>query len=131
MSDPETPTPGDLRDTEHAQADPAPGYQFPPGTPGKVPEDFAAALDAQAASQLTPEEIAEFRALRAEQKKRDADAAEEAAAAAARLQAPTHNVHLSTGAVVDGSAIATHYATEDGLLIPVAGAYLKPELVTL
>jgi hypothetical protein len=126
----------DLRDSAPKEypelAAPAPeGYQFPPGTPAEVPADFAAARDAQLATQLSAEEIAEFRQLRDEKKKRDAAAAEEAAAAAARLSAPTHDVHLSTGDVVDGSTIATHYATEAGALIPVTGTYLKPELVTL
>jgi hypothetical protein len=110
------------------------GYSFPPGTPATVPADFAAAQaaaqDAVLADRLTPEEIAEFRALRAEKKKRDQEAAEEAAAAAARLSPPTHHVHLADGRVIEGSPIETHYA-EDGGLVAVAGAYAKPEYVTL
>jgi hypothetical protein len=109
---------------------PQEGYQFPAGTPPEVPADFAAAREQQLADQLSPDEIAEFRALRAEKKARDAAAAEEAAAAAARLSPPTHHVHLADGSVVDGSSIETHYATESGLM-PVAAAYPKPEFVTL
>lgn len=100
-------------------------YEFPPGTPPEVPADFGAARDDQLAGQLTREEIAEFRALRAEKKAKDAAAAAAAEEAAARLQAPTHHVHLADGKVIEGSTIATHWATEDGRLIPVAGVYPK------
>jgi hypothetical protein len=112
-------------------AAPEAGYPFPPGTPPVVPADFAQAKEDALADQLTREEIAEFRALRAEKKARDEAAAQEAAAAAARLSAPTHHVLLADGTRVDGSTIATHYATESGDLIPVAGAYLRPEFVSL
>jgi len=90
-----------------------------------VPDDFAAAHEAAVVNsgQLTAEEIAEFRALRAEKKERDRLAAEEAAAAAARLQAPTHHVHLADGTILQGSSIATHYALEDGRVVAVSGAY--------
>jgi hypothetical protein len=107
------------------------GYPFPPGTPEKVPADFAKAQEDAYADRLTPDEIAEFRALRAEKKARDEAAAKEAAEAAAKLSAPTHTVLLADGSRVDGSTIATHYATEAGELVPVAGAFLKPEFVTL
>jgi hypothetical protein len=112
---------------------PAPeqGYPFPPGTPPAVPADFGQAHEDALADQLTREEIAEFRALRREKKERDAAAAAEAAAAAAKLSAPTHTMILADGSKVDGSTIATHYATEDGELVPVTGAWLKPEYVTL
>ena len=95
-----------------------------------VPVDFAAAQEAavEASGQLTAEEIAEFRALRAEKKARDEEAAREAAEAAARLQAPTHHVHLADGTIVQGSAIATHYDTGSGI-VQVAGVYeLEPAL---
>jgi hypothetical protein len=105
-------------------------YDFPPGTPPEVPADFAEARDKQLADQLTPEEVAEFRALRAEKKARDAAALKEAEEAAARLSPPTHTVLLADGSKVDGSQIATHYAIGDEL-VPVAAAYLKPEFVTL
>jgi len=103
----------------------------PAGQPAQtgVPDDFAAAHEAAVVNsgQLTAEEIAEFRALRQEKKDRDAEAAEEAARAAARLQAPTHHVHLADGTVTEGSTIATHYATGDGRLLVVTGVYeLKP-----
>lgn len=118
--------------TEQDPGQPVPAtYQFPPGTPPEVPADFAAAQEQQLANQLTAEEVAEFRALRAEKKARDEQAAKEAAEAAAKLSPPTHNVFLADGAQVDGSTIETHYATESGDLIPVTGAYLKPEYVTL
>jgi len=98
----------------------------PAGVPVQtgVPEDFAAAHEAAVVSsgQLTPEEIAEFRALRQEKRERDEEAARAAAEAAARLQAPTHHVHLADGSVVQGSAIATHY-DEGGRLLQVAGVY--------
>lgn len=102
-----------------------PTYPFPPGTPAEVPADFEkAAVDREASAlQLTAEEIAEFRQLRAEKKAHDEEVAAEAAAAAARLSPPSHHVHLADGSVVEGSTIATHYATEAGQLIPVAGAY--------
>lgn len=96
----------------------------------QVPADFEAAREASLATQLTPDEIAEFRALRAAQKQRDAEAAAEAAAAAARLQPATHFVHLAGGSVVEGSTIETHVDNGNGIY-PVAGAYLKPEFVTL
>jgi hypothetical protein len=111
-------------------ADPG-AYAFPPGTPATVPADFEEARAAALATQLTPEEIAEFRALRAEKKERDRRAAEEAAAAAARLSAPTHHVHLADGSVIEGSSIETHHAPESGGLVQVIGAYAKPEYVTL
>jgi hypothetical protein len=95
----------------------------------EVPADFAAAHEAQLAAALTPEEVAEFRALRAEKKARDAAAAAAVAEAAAKLSPPTHYVHLATGDVVDGSTIATHWCTAAGALIPVAGVFLKPEFV--
>lgn len=127
----------DIRATAHQEypelappeGAPPPGgaYAFPPGTPPEVPADFAAAQEQQLATQLTAEEIAEFRALRAEKKARDKAAAEEAAAAAARLSAPTHHVHLANGQIVDGSAIATHYATEDGKVHAIAGAFPMSE----
>ena len=97
---------------------------FPPGTPAVVPADFAAARDQAYETQLTPEEIAEFRALRADKKARDEAAAAAAAEAAAKLSPPTHHVHLANCDIIDGSTIETHYATGDGDLIPVAGAYL-------
>jgi hypothetical protein len=106
-------------------------YPFPAGTPPVVPADFGQAKEDALADQLTREEIAEFRALRAEKKARDEAAAKEAADAAAKLSAPTHTVVLADGQKVDGSTIATHWAAEDGDLIPVAGAYLKPEFVSL
>jgi len=113
------------------QPGPQDGYEFPPGTPAQVPADFAAAQEQQLATQLTAEEIAEFRALRAEKKRRDQEAADEAAAAAARLSPPTHHVHLAGGQVTDGSAIATHWAGEDGTVHAVAAAYPMAEYVTL
>ena len=112
-------------------AAPETGYQFPPGTPPEVPADFAKAREDAMATQLTAEEIAEFRQLRAEKKANDERVAAEAAAAAARLSPPTHTVRLADGSQVDGSTIATHYATEGGELVPVAGAWPKPEFVTL
>jgi hypothetical protein len=107
-------------------------YNFPPGTPETVPADFGeAAVQREAsASQLTAEEIAEFRALRDEKKARDAAAAEAAAEAAAKRQPDRHHVHLADGSVVDGSTIETHYATEAGGLVPVSGAYPKSEFVS-
>lgn len=134
MSEPSIPN-GDLRPAAAAEypelAQPAPGYAFPPGTPAEVPADFAKAREDLLAGQLTAEEIAEFRALRAEKKANDARVAAEAAEAAARLSPPTHFVHLADGSVVDGSPIATHWATEAGQLLTVAGAHLKPEFVSL
>lgn len=108
-----------------------PGYNFPPGTPAEVPQDFAAAKAAALETQLTPDEIREFRALQAEKKARDQAAADEAAAAAARLSPPTHHVHLADGTVSEGSTIETHYAPAEGGLVPVIGAYPKSEFVTL
>lgn len=122
--------PGPVAGTDPVADVPA-GYPFPAGTPATVPADFEEAKVAALADQLTAEEIAEFRALRAEKKKRDQEAADEAAAAAARLWPPTHHVHLADGTVIEGSTIETHHATEDGVLIPVIGAYAKPEYVTL
>jgi hypothetical protein len=107
------------------------GYQFPPGTPPEVPADFEAARTKALASQLSPEEIAEFRALRAEKKQRDQEAAEEAERAAARLSPPTHRLVLGDGTTVDGSTVETHYAAEDGALVPVASASPHREFVTL
>jgi hypothetical protein len=103
----------------------------PPAPPAKVPADFEQAKVERESAQLTPEEVAEFRALRAAQKDRDAAAAKEAAEAAARLQPLTHHVHLADGSRVDGSTIETHYATEHGQMLPVAGAWLKPEFANL
>jgi len=99
-----------------------------------VPADFEAAREASLATQLTPDEIAEFRALRAAQKLRDAEAAAEAAAAAARLQPATHFVHLADGTVIDGSPIETHVDMgTDGKsrLFTVAGAFIKSEFISL
>jgi hypothetical protein len=112
-------------------------YPFPPGTPATVPADFdaeaaqreLAALRAQQASQLSPEEIAEFRQLREEKKANDARVAAEAEAAAATLQPSRHHVHLADGHVVDGSTIETHVDYGDGL-VHVAAAYPKSEFVT-
>src|ERR1700685_452546 len=84
-----------------------------------VPADFAAAQEAAAAAQLTPEEIAEFRALRQAKKDADAQALKDAEEAAARLQPATHHVHLADGRVVEGGAIQTHVDDGDG---PVAVA---------
>jgi hypothetical protein len=121
----------ELRAPAAPSQQPAPGYEFPPGTPAQVPADFGAAQEQQLATQLTAEEIAEFRALRAEKKARDLAAAEEAKAAAARLSPPTHHVHLAGGQVVDGSSIETHWAGEDGTVHAVAGAYPMAEFATL
>jgi hypothetical protein len=98
-------------------------------------EDQAATVQASAAlnlppGQLTPEEIAEFRALRAEKKLRDEEAAREAEEAAAKLQAPTHWVRLADGAVVQGSAIATHYDNGSGLVAVESAHELSPVLIT-
>lgn len=114
-----------------APAAPETGYQFPPGTPPEVPADFAKAREDALANQLTAEEIAEFRQLRAEKKANDERVKREAEEAAARLSPPTHSVLLADGSRVDGSTIATHYATESGDLVPVAGAWLKPEFAAL
>ena len=95
----------------------------------EVPFDVQeAAVAAQA--QLTPEEVAEFRQLRADRKAADEAAAKAAEEAAARLQPDTHHVHLGDGRVVTGSSIATHYDDGDGP-VPVAGAYLRREFVSL
>jgi hypothetical protein len=109
-------------------------YQQGPSGPVAVPAavDFEAQAvlrDAQAAAdasatQLTAEEIAEFRQLRREKRERDEDAAKEAAAAAARLTPPTHWVHLADGSVIDGHQIATHY-DEGGRVTPVAAVFEK------
>ena len=69
-------------------------------------------------------------AILARERWRDLEAATEAAAAAARLQPNTHFVHLAGGSVVEGSTIETHVDNGNGIY-PVAGAYLKPEFVTL
>lgn len=98
------------------------------GTP-VVPADFAVAEETQAANQLTAEEVAEFRALRADKKANDERVAAEVAASAANLAAPTHHVHLADGSVVQGSTIATHYAHENGRTVPVSGVYeIEPTL---
>jgi hypothetical protein len=136
MTDPNVPPSEDLRAAapreypELGEPFKPATYPFPPGTPREVPADFAAAQEAQLADRLTAEEIAEFRALRAEKKKRDQEAADEAAAAAARLSAPTHHVHLADGRVIDGSQIATHYHGDDGL-VAVAGAHPMTAHITL
>lgn len=101
--------------------DPETGRQL---TADEVPADFAKAQEDAMATQLTAEEVAEFRALRAEKKARDEQAAQEAAEAAARLTQPTHFVHLADGTVVDGHAIATHYDTGDGV-VPVVSVHEK------
>jgi len=98
--------------------------------PMPVPAEFAPHVP----DALTPDEIAEFRALRAAQKLRDAEAAAEAAAAAARLQPATHFVHLADGTVIDGSPIETHVDMgTDGKsrLFTVAGAFIKSEFISL
>lgn len=105
-------------------------YNFPPGTPDEVPADFAKAREDALASQLTPAEIAEFRALQQEKRDRDAAAAAEAAAAAAKLSPPTHYLTLADGSTVDGSTIETHVDTGHGL-VPVAAAWPKPEFVSV
>lgn len=106
-----------------------PSYPFPPGTPERVPADFAQERDQAFANQLTPEEVAEFRALRKEKKERDEAAAKAVAEAAAKLSPPTHHVHLADGSLTEGSTIETHWAAEGGDLIPVTGAWLKAEYV--
>jgi hypothetical protein len=105
-------------------------YPFPPGTPDRVPADFEQERAQAFADMLTPEEVAEFRALRAEKKARDEQAAEDAAEAAAKLTPPTHHVHLADGSQVEGSTIESHWATADGRLVPVMSAYPKAEYVT-
>jgi len=95
-----------------------------------VPADFAAAQEAAQSAQLTAEEVAEFRALRAAKKAADAQALQDAEEAAARLQPATHFVHLADGSVGEGSSIATHVDNGGGPL-PVTGTFLKPEFVTL
>lgn len=101
------------------------------GTPveQEVPADFAAQQEAAQSAQLTPEEVAEFRALRQAKKDADAKALADAEEAAARLQPHTHLVHLADGQIVEGSTIATHVDNGDGPL-PVTGTYLKPKFVT-
>jgi hypothetical protein len=136
VSQPYEPPQQDLRAAAPAEY---PELQGPPETfglnaagvpvPMPVPADFAAEHERQMAFQLTPEEIAEFRALRADAKKRAQEAADEAAAAAARLQPATHFVHLADGSIGEGSPIETHVDTGHGIY-PVAGAFLKPEFVT-
>jgi hypothetical protein len=98
--------------------------------PKDVPADFAKDQEDAQSAQLTPEEVAEFRALRKAKKDEDERVAAEAAEAAARLQPDTHHVHLADGTVVDGSSIATHVDNGDGPL-PVAGTFLKREFVNL
>jgi len=105
-------------------------YPFPPGTPDKVPADFEAAAVDRLSAQLTAEEVAEFRALRAEKKANDERVAREAEEAAAKLMPPTHHVHLASGGIVGGSTIETHWVMENGDLIPVIGAWPLPEYVT-
>ncbi len=94
-----------------------------------VPADFEKAKVERDTASLSPEEIAEFRALRAAKKARDEQVAKDAAEAAAALSPPTHRVHLADGTTVEGSTIATHYVTEKGDLVPVTGAYPLPEFV--
>jgi hypothetical protein len=126
MTTPDFPPPG--------PAPAPPTYPFPPGTPETVPEDFdaeamkreLAELRAKQSGQLTAEEVAEFRQLRADKKAADEKAAADAAAAAALLQPDTHHVHLSDGSVVDGSTIETHYTDAAGMVYTVAGAYPMP-----
>jgi hypothetical protein len=127
--DPTQPVPG-TRD--EAPRDSLPGgpttYGLgPDGVP--VPMPVPAEFQPHVPDALTAEEIAEFRALRAAQKLRDQEAADEAAAAAARLQPATHFVHLADGSIGEGSPIETHVDTGHGIY-PVAGAFLKPEFVT-
>jgi hypothetical protein len=98
--------------------------------PKDVPADFDKEQADAKAAQLTPEEVAEFRALRQAKKDEDERVAREAAEAALLLQPDTHHVHLADGSVVDGSSIATHYDLGDGPL-PVAGSFLKREFVNL
>lgn len=106
-------------------------YEFPEGTPAEVPADFGAAKEEQLAGQLTAEEVAEFRELRAAKKRKDAAVAAEAEAAAARLSPPTHHVHLADGRVIEGSTIATHWQGEDDELTAVAAVYPKSEFASL
>jgi hypothetical protein len=127
--DPNQPVPG-TRD--EAPRDSLPGAPVtyglgPDGVP--VPMPVPAEFAPHVPDALTAEEIAEFRALRDEKKRRDAEAAEEAAAAAGRLQPATHLVHLADGSVVDGSAVETHVDNGHGPYA-VTGAFLKPEFVT-
>jgi hypothetical protein len=127
--DPTQPVPG-TRD--EAPRDSLPGAPTtyglgPDGVP--VPMPVPAEFQPHVPDALTAEEIAEFRALRAAQKLRDQEAADEAAAAAARLQPATHFVHLADGSIGEGSPIETHVDTGHGIY-PVAGAFLKPEFVT-
>jgi hypothetical protein len=116
---------------------PTPAYAQGPAGPVEFDtrrgfEEQAAATQASQAlnlppGQLTPDEIAEFRALRAEKRLRDEEAAREAEAAAARLQEPTHAVLLAGGEWVKGSSIATHYDNGHGFLIPVVSVHeLRP-----
>src|SRR5208282_5048752 len=82
-----------------------PDIRYAQGPSGPVPFDTAGGFEAQADTppgQLTAEEVAEFRALRAEKKRRDAEAAAEAEAGAAKLQDPTHHVLLAGGEWVLG-----------------------------
>ena len=127
--DPNQPVPG-TRD--EAPRDSLPGgpttYGLGPDgvpVPMPVPAEFAPHVP----DALTAEEIAEFRALRAAQKLRDQEAADEAATAAARLQPATHFVHLADGTIGEGSSIETHVDNGHGPM-PVTGAFLKPEFVT-
>lgn len=97
-----------------------------------VPADFeAAAVNRDLSSaQLSPEEVAEFRALRAEKKAHDERVAKEAEEAAANLQPLRHHVHLADGSIVDGSSIESHVDNGDGP-VQVIGAYLKAEFASL
>jgi hypothetical protein len=130
--DPQAPLGPDLRQAaaqEYPELAPPPSQAYALGPDGQpvataVPEDFGKAQEDRYASQLTPEEVAEFRELRAEKKARDAAAAKEAEEAAAKLTPPTHFVHLADGTIVDGHQIATHYDTGDGV-IPVASVFEK------
>jgi|ERR1017187_539010 hypothetical protein len=134
-----TPLGPDGRPSVPGSREPAPGSEGKPvpfalGADGKpvaqeVPADFAAQQEAAASAQLTPEEVAEFRALRQAKKDADAQALADAEAAAAKLQPFTHFVHLADGQIVDGSTIATHVDNGHGPL-PVTGTFLKPEFVT-
>lgn len=126
---------GDVSVSTGSYAPPGPGPRtvYALGQDGQpVPFDTERGFELQADAppgQLTPEEIAEFRELRAAKKKADEQAAREAEEAAARLQAPTHYVRLADGSIIEGSALATHYDNGRGL-IPVASVHeLAPVLI--
>jgi hypothetical protein len=114
-----------------------PTYPFPPGTPDTVPADFDAEamkreleqLRAQQAGQLSAEEVAEFRQLRAEKKAHDEEIARQAAEEAAKRQPNRHHVHLADGSVTEGSTIETHVDSGSGP-VPVIGAFPMAEYVT-